>query len=423
MHSKPDLIITNIGQLLTVAKANKRPKIFQQMEDLGIIRNAAVAIKDGRFVDVGTSAEIANKYGQSDIETITATGRVALPGFVDSHTHTVFGGDRTHEFIHRIQGEMPLPPMRCRWKERGGIADTVEKTRKSDFQELLMRSQKNLDSMLHHGTTTVEIKSGYGLNLKNELKILKVIHQLKIIHKMDIAPTFLGAHTFPAEYTYDHDAYVNFVCDMLTAVKQYAAFCDVFCDEGAFTALQSKKILNKAKEQGFQLKIHTNEFNDTGGVAVAVELGVISADHLDTVSRHDIEQLAKSKTVCVLLPGVPFFLMRNIYSPAKELIEKGVPIALATDFNPGTCPCLNMQMIITLACFKMHITPAQAINAATINSAHAISMADTIGSIETGKQADMIILDIDDYNQLPYYFGVNHVRTVIKNGRIVIENG
>jgi len=418
MNLLPDLFIQNCGQLLTVAGASQRPKILQGMDDLGIILNGAVAIKAGNFIDVGTTKQLRKKYNKKGVKVIDATGNVVLPGFVDCHTHAVFGGDRTGEFVQRIQGVSYLEIL----KTGGGILSTVKNTRELTLEKLVEVSKKHLDTMLLHGTTTVEIKSGYGLDKNNELKILKAIQYLQKAHPIDIVPTFLGAHTIPSEYQSDPDAYVDFVCNMLPEVKAYATFCDAFCDDGGFTIEQTEKILSTAKKLGFRLKIHINEFKDIGGVPLAIRLCATSSDHLDNIKHRDIVKLKKSGIICVLLPGVPFFLMTENYAPGRKMREEGLPIALATDFNPGTCPCENIQMIITLACLKLDMTSAQAINAVTINAAHAVGMADRIGSIEVGKQADMIILDMHDYNQLPYYFGINHVKTIIKKGRLIVEN-
>ncbi len=418
MNLLPDLLIQNCGQLLTVAGASRIPKILKGMDDLGIILDGAVAIKDGNIIGVGTTKQLGKKYNKKGIQVINASGKVVLPGFVDCHTHAVFGGDRAGEFVQRLQGVNYLEIL----KKGGGILSTVENTRKLTLEKLINVSRKYLDTMLLHGTTTVEVKSGYGLDKNNELKILKAIQYLQKTHHIDIVPTFLGAHTIPSEYQSYPDAYVDFVCNILQEVKPYATFCDVFCDEGGFDVEQTERILSTAKKLGFGLKIHVNEFKDIGGVQLAVRLCITSADHLDNIKHRDILKLKERGIICVLLPGVPFFLMKDNYAPGRKMIEEGLPIALATDFNPGTCPCGNIQMIVTLACLKLGMTPSQAINAVTINAAHAVGMADRIGSIEVGKQADIIILDIQDYNQLPYYFGTNHVKNVLKKGRLIVEN-
>jgi len=413
----PDLLIVHCNQLLTVCGASRTPKSSHDMDDLGIITDGAVAIKNKKIIDVGTTGRL-KRYYRKGAKVIDASGKIALPGFVDSHTHAVFAGSREQEFVQRLRGETYLNIL----KKGGGILSTVKKTRSLSMRELIESTTKHLDIMLSHGTTTAEVKSGYGLNLKSELRILKTLQHLKKSHPMDIVPTFLGAHVVPPEYKTNPATYVDLLCTMLPKVKPYATFCDVFCDEGAFDVKQSENILKTAKDIGFKLKIHANEFKDIGGVSMAVKLRVMSVDHLDTIQPNDLQKLKKSKTLCVLLPGVSFFLMKEHFSPARMMLEKGLAIALATDFNPGTSPSGNMQMMITLACLKMGMTPAQAINAATINGAHALGMAHQTGSIETGKQADIIILDIQDYNQIPYYFGINHVNVVIKNGRVVVNN-
>lgn len=418
MNRLPQLFIQNIGQLITVAGASQRPKTSGGMDEIGLIRNGAVFIQDGHFRDIGTTKKLQKKYRNKNLKIIDAAGRVALPGFVDSHTHAVFGGDRTEEFVQRIQGKTYFELL----KNGGGILKTVRHTRKATFQKLLAVSREHLDTMILHGTTTAEIKSGYGLDMNSELKILKVIHHLQKTHPMDLVSTFLGAHAIPPEFQYDPDAYIELLCNMLPKAKTYATFCDTFCDTGAFSTKQSEKILKKAESLGFKVKIHISQFKDIGGVSLAIRLKALSADHLDNIKQRDIVKLKKSDIICVLLPGAPFFLMKDTYAPAQKMIENGLPIALATDFNPGTCPCGNMQMIITLACLKMGMTPAQAICAATINGAHALGMAHQVGSIETGKQADMIILDLPDYKQLPYYFGRNHVAITIKRGKVVMQN-
>jgi len=302
----------------------------------------------------------------------------------------------------------------------GGIFSTVEKTREAlaSPQALVNRAKAFLGKMLAFGTTTVEIKTGYGLSVESELGLLRIIGGLKESQPVDVVPTFLGAHALPKEYEERKADYIQLVIGMLERVKAegLAEYCDVFVEVGAFSASEARTILEQAKKQGLRLKLHAGEFNDINGAELGAELGVTSIDHLDYISERGMGLMAEKKTIGVLLPGVPFHLMINKYAPARKLIDAGVPIALATDFNPGSCPTLSMQMIIALACRQMKMTPAEAINAATINAAYALDRGGKIGSIEVGKRADIIVLDIPRHQQLPYWFGVNLVATVVKNG-------
>jgi imidazolonepropionase len=410
-----DVLIKNASELVTARGTRDGPKTKKAMADPGIIRNGAVAIAGKEIVAVGETDEVLAAVERATT-VIDATGKVVLPGFVDCHTHLVFGGSREDEFIQKIEGRSYLEIMRS----GGGILSTVEKTREAlaSPQTLANRARTFLGRMLAYGTTTAEIKSGYGLSTESELGLLKVIAGLKKSQPVDIVPTFLGAHAFPEEYKERKADYVRLVLDMLGRAKAegLAEYCDVFVEEGAFSVSEAGTILEQAKKQGLKLKMHAGEFNDIGGVELGAELGATSIDHLDHISDRGIELMAEKKIVGVLLPGVPFHLTTDRYAPARRLIEAGVPIALATDFNPGSCPTLSMQMIVALACRQLKMTPAEAINAATINAAYALDRGDTIGSIEVGKQADMIVLDIPRHQQLPYWFGSNLVTTVIKNG-------
>ncbi len=397
--------------------ASDKPKVGLELDDISIIYDAAIAISEERIIDIGDTKIISNRYKDCN-NIIYASGKVVSPGFVDCHTHAVFGGSREREFVEKIKGTSYLEIL----KKGGGILSTVNDTRKLSVDELAKTSKKYLDNMLAHGTTTVEIKSGYGLNLDNELKILKVIKILNENHPIDIIPTFLGAHVIPGEYKANPDQYIDLVIDMLSEVKNYARYCDVFCDIGAFSVEQSKRILMEAKERGLGLKMHINEFKNIGGARLAAELGIVSADHLDLIIDKEIDELVKSNVIGVLLPGVNFYLMNNNYAPLNKMLEKGLPIALATDFNPGTCPTENMQIIITIACVKMKMTPEQALCASTINGAHAIEVAKDVGSLEVGKIADIIIFDVLGYEYIPYHFGVNNVEKVIKRGKLVVDN-
>lgn len=419
MVDPADLVIMNAGEVLTLRGASRVPKTGAQMDDLGIIHNGALAVKDGHVVDVGTNDEINKRYVVDALESIDVGGKVVMPGFIDPHTHAVFGGSRVEEFELRSQGKRYLDIL----GEGEGILSTVKATRKLSLEELVSTSMPYLDNMLVYGTTTAEIKSGYGLSLDEELKILWSIERLDEKHPLDIISTFLGAHAVPKEFKDDKDGYVKEVLSMLPVVKERsrARFCDVFCDEGAFSLKDTKRILGEAKSLGFRIKLHACEFEDLGGAFLAVKLDAVSVDHLDHVSEDGIKALAKERITGVLLPGIPFFLGLKNETQARRMIEMGLPVALGTDFNPGSCPTVSMQMIISLACMEMGLTPAQAICASTINAAHALGMGRRVGSLEPGKWADIIVLDIPSYKHLPYEFGMNNVNMVIKGGKIVAE--
>jgi imidazolonepropionase len=413
-----DILIKNATELVTARGARGGPKTKEAMADAGIVRNGAVAIVGKEIVAVGETDEVMATVERATM-VIDATDKVVLPGFVDCHTHLVFGGSREDEFLQKIEGRPYLEIMRS----GGGILSTVESTRRAlaSPQTLMNRAKTFLGKMLALGTTTVEIKSGYGLSMESELGLLRIIAGLKESQPIDTVPTFLGAHAFPKEYKERKADYVQLVVGMLEPVKAegLAEYCDVFVEEGAFSPPEARTILKQAKKHSLKLKLHAGEFNDIGGVELGAELGATSIDHLDHISERGMELMAEKKTVGVLLPGVPFHLMTNEYAPARKLIEAGVPVALATDFNPGSCPTFSMQMIIALACRQLKMTPTEAINAATINAAYALDRGDKIGSIEVGKQADVIVLDIPCHQQLPYWFGVNLVATVVKSGVII----
>jgi imidazolonepropionase len=412
-----DVLIKNASELVTARGARGSPKTKDGMQDLGIIRNGAVAIDGEEIVAVGETDEILATIERAKT-VIDATDRIVLPGFVDCHTHLVFGGSREDEFIQKIEGKSYLEIM----KGNGGIFSTVDKTREALAcpQALANRAQAFIARMLAFGTTTAEIKTGYGLSTESELGLLEIIAGLKESQAVDIVSTFLGAHASPKEYENRKADYIQLVLGMLERVKTegLAEYCDVFVEAGAFSLSEARTILEQAKKQGLKLKLHAGEFSDLGGPELGAELGATSIDHLDHISERGMETMADKRTIGVLLPGVPFHLMTSKYAPARRLIETGVPIALATDFNPGSCPTLSMQMIIALACRQMKLTPAEAINAATINAAYALDRGDSIGSIEVGKRADVVVLDIRNHQQLPYWFGVNLVATVVKSGVI-----
>lgn len=401
-----DILLKNANELITLKGSNGARK-KEEMGNLSIIKNGYMAVKDSKIVDVGKNLD----YNAKKI--IDVSGKVVMPGFVDPHTHVVFAGSREFELDMKLRGLSYMDIL----KKGGGIFYTVNETRKATEKNLLRQSKNRLDSMLVHGTTTCEAKSGYGLNTNTELKILKIQNKLNENHKMDIVSTFLGAHAVPKEHSADE--YVDIVIDeMIPKMKGLARFCDVFCEKGVFTVEQSRRILESGKRFGLTPKIHADEIVDTGGASLAAEVGAISADHLLMSSDKGLKEMANKDVIGVLLPGTPFSLMQDTYAPARNMIKLGVPVALATDINPN-CWTENMQFIIQLACLNMKMTPAEAITAATFNAACALELNDTIGSLEKGKQADIIILDCPNHKFIPYHFGVNLVKTVIKNGRIV----
>jgi len=411
------MLLHSISQLVTVAGP---PQQGDRLGDLGIINNAAVLFKNGIIQMVGDSDDLQSKYANEEM--VSAEQSAVLPGFVDPHTHLVWAGNRAAEFEMRLQGKSYLEIMAA----GGGIQSTVNATRKAEAGDLLQQSARRAQVLFSHGTTTAEVKSGYGLNFKSERKQLQVIMELNKRGPLEIVPTFLGAHMVPKEFKDSPQTYVDILCnDMLPEIKSWwqsayarhrLPFVDVFCEKGAFTLSQSRQILQSASSLGFPLKIHADEFENLGGAALAAEMGAASADHLVKTSADDIAALARSNTVAVSLPCTPFGLSETDYTPAKAMIDAGCTLAIASDINPGTAWCGNMQFAMALACRAMKMTPAQAIAAATINAAAAIQLEARIGSIEVGKQADMVILSTDDYRQLPYQFGVNLIRTVIKKG-------
>ncbi len=425
--SRVDLILHSASQLLTLAGG---PQRGVSLGNLGIIEDGAIAVADGVILAVGSTDEIQRQFSAQ--RTIDAVGSVVLPGFVDPHTHLIFAGDRAAEFEMRIAGASYMEIMDA----GGGIISTVKQTRAASIDSLVTQARLRLNRMLAYGTTTAEAKTGYGLELETELKMLQAILLLNDEGPIELAPTFLGAHALPPEYAdageEGYEAYtVEIVEQMLPAVKQWwtkeangepLPFVDVFCETGAFNLSQSRRILSCAKEIGFPLKIHADEFDGLGGTGLAVELGAASADHLVQTPPEDIAALGQSDTVAVALPCTPFGLAEREYTPAKSIIEAGGILALATDLNPGTAWCESMQMAIALACRYMELTPAQAIAASTINAAAAIRRTEILGSIESGKQADILVLSVSDYRHLGYRFGTNLVSTVIKKGKQVFPD-
>ncbi|MBI3159500.1 MAG: imidazolonepropionase [Chloroflexi bacterium] len=416
------MLIHSANQILTLAGG---PQKGARLGRLGILEDGAIYIEDGRIAAVGPSGELRRRYaGAPEVDAI---GRVALPGFVDPHTHVIWAGDRAAEFELRLEGKAYLEILAA----GGGILSTVRATRRASPDDLIEQTRARLRRMLQHGTTTVEAKTGYGLDQETELKMLAVLLALAQEGPWELAITYLAAHAVPPEYENRSDEYAQEIAtrwlpQLVPWWREHAAgqslpFVDVFCETGAFTVAQTEGILQAAKDLGFQLKVHSDEFDNLGGTRLAAGLGAVSADHLVAASDDDIRALVASGTVAVALPGTPFGLGLPGYAPAGRILAAGGTLALASDLNPGTSWCENMQMAIALACRSMKLTPAQAIAAATINAAAAIGWQDRVGSLEIGKQADILLLDVPDYRHLGYRYGVNLVGTVIKRGQIVFE--
>jgi imidazolonepropionase len=406
-----DLLVVNASELLTLA-GPERPRAGLEMRDNAAVRNGAAALDGGVVVETGETREIVRKYRGRN--TVDAAGSLVMPGFIDPHTHLVFAGSRESEMEMRLFGAGYLDIL----KQGGGIHATVEATRKASPSQLLEWSRRRIGRMLAHGTTTVEIKSGYGLDPVAEEKILDIIGYLRRDGRVDVVATFLGAHAIPSSVT--REDYIHWlVNDAIPRFRDKAEFCDVFCEDGAFTTDESERILQSAKDSGYKLKIHAGQFNDLGAVRMAADLGADSADHLDHVSSGQLDRMREKGMVAVLLPGASFFLGSDAYPDYRRFAEHGVPVALATDFNPGSCPCFSMQMMIALAVLKMGMTAGEAVTAATINSAWALDRGRSMGSLEPGRQADLIVLNVEAAAQIPYYFGTNLVRTVVKRGKVV----
>ena len=413
------MLIHSASQLLTLSGGPQRGR---ELGNLGIIKDGALLIDGEKIAAIGKTAEMLERF--PDEPRLDANGKVVMPGFVDPHTHAIWAGDRSAEFEQRLQGKTYMEIL----AEGGGILSTVRATRTSSLEKILDETRLRLWHMFSCGTTTAEVKTGYGLRTATELRMLQALLMLNKEGPLEIVPTFLGAHAIAPEYQGQADAYTALVCEtMLPVLKEWwphqapfenMPFVDVFCETGAFDLAQSRAILEKAKELGFPLKIHADEFDNLGGASLAAELGAVSADHLVKTSAEDIRALARSETVAVALPCTPFGLAENHYTSAGQLLEAGGLLAIATDLNPGTAWCENMQFALALACRYMRLTPAQAIAAGTINSAAALSRQDQIGSLEAGKQADILILSVPDYRHLGYRFGINLVQTVIKKGHL-----
>jgi imidazolonepropionase len=402
------LVIRNVTQLVHFSPRG-----------LEMIANGALITRAGRIDWVGPTAQIPGV--PSEAEVIDASGRVIVPGFVDSHTHLVFAGSREDEFEQRLRG-LSYQAIAA---QGGGINATVRRVRDASKDELKAMARRRLDRLLSFGITTVEVKSGYGLSLADEIKCLEVIAELNAEGPLELVPTFLGAHAVPPEFRSDREGYLRLLTEEMlpeVARRKLAEFCDVFCEAGVFSLAESERILQRAAELGLRLKLHADELTPLGGAELAARVGAVSADHLLCISDAGIEALAEAGTVATLLPGTAFFLGVE-YAPARRLIDHGVTVALASDCNPGTCPTENLPLVGTMACVQMGMLPAEALTALTLNAAAAVGRADRLGSLEVGKQADLVILDVPDYRHLFYHFGVSHVWRVIKRGRVVYAAG
>ena len=423
---KTDLIIYNAAQIVTCASSGKAKKSFE-MQEVAIIENGAVAVSDGAVIAIGKSDEILREFEAEKM--IDSGGKAVCPAFVECHTHIVFAGNRLNEFELRIKGASYLEIMEV----GGGIVSTVRQTREASLAELIEQSRERLEKLLALGVATCEVKTGYGLSTESEIKMLEAIAELDKTHAVDLIPTFLAAHAIPPEFKGKEDEFTDLICEEMIpraaqwfadshfAGENYPFFIDVFCEKNAFNLEQSKKVLETGKRYGMKIKAHVDEFTNLGGARFAIENGATSIDHLDTISEAEIAMLAQSNTIGVVTPTVNFNFGSAEFSDARKMIDEGCAIALSTDFNPGSAPCPSLPNAMAIACRYQKLLPSEAMNAATINAAFAVGLGEKTGSIEMGKQADILILDTNDYRQLAYEFGGNLIEKVIKKGKIVKE--
>lgn len=415
------LIIKNIQNLITIQGSN-RPRAGLLQGEIGLIEDGILAVYHDRIIYVGQGELPKTIKIDNNTIIIDGTGKTITPGLIDSHTHLVHGGSREYELSMKLNGKGYLDIL----KAGGGIHSTARATTNASFEELYEKSEKSLNTMLEFGVTSVEAKSGYGIgNFDTEIKQLEVANQLNENHTIDIISTFMGAHAVPEEYKHDSDAFVEILVDDMIpeiANRKLAKFCDVFCEEGVFSVEQSRKILNVAKEYGLLTKIHADEIASLGGAELAAEIGCISAEHLIGASDQGIKNMAENGVIAVLLPGTSFYLQNGTTARARKMIKENVPIAISTDYNPGSCPSENLQLMMTLAALTLKMTPEEIIVAVTMNAACALGIQDRVGSLEVGKKADIVIFDTPNLEYLIYHFGINHTHMVIKNGEIVYKS-
>lgn len=418
---KANIVIKNISQLITMAGEN-RPRAGKEMSEIGLIENGVIAMAEDRIIYVGQGELPKDVIVDDSTLIIDGSGKTVSPGLIDPHTHLVHGGSRENELEMKLKGAKYLDIL----KAGGGIHSTVRATKSASFEELYIKASKSLDTMLEFGLTTIEAKSGYGLDTETELKQLRVAKELDKKHPVDIVSTFLGAHAIPMEYKNNVEEFVDIVInEMMPKVQEenLAEFCDVFCEEGVFTVDQTRRILNAAKGYGMRPKIHADEIVPLGGAELAAEVGAISGDHLVAATEEGMRLMAENHVIADLLPGTSFNLGMGKFANARKMIELSVPVALSTDYNPGSSPTENIQLIMTLASLRMKMTPEEVITAVTINGAASVGRQNEIGSLVEGKRADIAVFNSPNLNYIIYHFGINHIDKVIKNGKLVVDNG
>ena len=415
---KADLILKNIGKLVTM-QGSSPFRVKEEMNNVQIIENAYIAVKNGKILAIGVGDIFGNMVGPNT-QIHDAEGLLVTPGLIDSHTHLVHGGSRENEFAMKLNGVPYIEIL----NKGGGILSTVKSTKQASEKELYNKAKKSLDRMLEFGVTTVEEKSGYGLELNTEIKQLEVARALDQNHPIDLVHTFLGAHAVPVEYKQNHKEYIDILVNkMMPKIKDLglAEFCDVFCEEGVFTIEESEYILQKAKEMGYKLKIHADEIESLGGAELAAKLSCVSADHLMAASDEGIKMMAENKVVANILPATSFNLNKE-YANCRKMIDMGAIVSLSSDYNPGSCPSENLQFVMQLGCLHLKMTPNEVLTAVTINAAYAIDRANEIGSLDVGKNADIVVLDAPKTEYLMHHFGINHTKKVYKNGKLVVDD-